>query len=405
MKDVMVIDGATNLQQNESCEVQLQQDECSTGEKSWYQDISFEDAKSFIKTNIVMAARNFIAIGYYLKHIRDNELFREDGHMTIWEFAQAEYGISESTASRYMKMNTRFSKGGNSPIVDERYKDFDKSKLQEMLSLTDEQVEQVTPEMRVQDIRNLRAPKEIPYFELPGQLDLETDFPEILPEMVEQVSPAPQAFTLSVADMIGDEELEGPVQTVAISQQFEEIAVDSEVEGIENTECELSDLDIAKEQLEKEKRLLSNGFSYGLSREDINIRRIIARVAALANYVCELENIENPISKLEQPELPILRNNNQRKEWLDGFRDWPVWFEVKESNEIYYRYNLPDESSFVICEYRYWASWIEKYGYYGENPEKTGVRDYLLKPGFRYLHDCLTNRSALIEKLKGIQKK
>ena len=70
-----------------------------------------------------------------------------------------------------MSMNDRFSLDGNSPIVDQKYKDFEKSKLQEMLSLTDEQLEQVTPEMKVQEIRAMRQPKEIPYFELEGQMD------------------------------------------------------------------------------------------------------------------------------------------------------------------------------------------------------------------------------------------
>lgn len=43
--------------------------------------------------------------------------------------------------------------------------------------------------------------------------------------------------------------------------------------------------------------------------------------------------------------------------------------------------------------------------YADENPDKAGEREYLLKPGYHYLYDCLTNRSVLIEKLKESQKK
>lgn len=40
-----------------------------------------------------------------------------------------------------------------------------------------------------------------------------------------------------------------------------------------------------------------------------------------------------------------------------------------------------------------------------KNPDKAGEREYLLEPGYHYLHDCLTSRTMLVEKLKGIQRK
>ena len=201
------------MEEERSTAVAEQQDECEdyvvdvTTASSWYKNVSYDDAKIFIRTNIESAARSFIAIGYYLKLIRDGELYREEGHENIWDFAMAEYGISKSTASRYMSMNDRFSLDGNSPIVDQKYKDFEKSKLQEMLSLTDEQLEQVTPEMKVQEIRAMRQPKEIPYFELEGQLDFETDFPEVFPEVPAVAQPATIQTTMTLEEMMGGEEL------------------------------------------------------------------------------------------------------------------------------------------------------------------------------------------------------
>ena len=202
------------MEEERSTAVEVQQDECEdyavdvTTASSWYKNVSYDDAKIFIRTNIESAARSFIAIGYYLKLIRDGELYREEGHESIWDFAMAEYGISKSTASRYMSMNDRFSLDGNSPIVDQKYKDFEKSKLQEMLSLTDEQLEQVTPAMKVQEIRAMRQPKEIPYFELEGQLDFETDFPEVFPEAPAVTQPATIQTTMTLEEMMGGEELD-----------------------------------------------------------------------------------------------------------------------------------------------------------------------------------------------------
>ena len=219
------------MEEERSTAVEVQQDECEdyavdvTTASNWYKNVSYDDAKIFIRTNIESAARSFIAIGYYLKLIRDGELYREEGHENIWDFAMAEYGISKSTASRYMSMNDRFSLDGNSPIVDQKYKDFEKSKLQEMLSLTDEQLEQVTPEMKVQEIRAMRQPKEIPYFELEGQMDLETDFPEIMPEAPAApavAQPATIQTTMTLEERMGGEELGEPdkqPEVVATSQQ------------------------------------------------------------------------------------------------------------------------------------------------------------------------------------------
>lgn len=195
----------------------------------WYErQFSLDDAKTFIKANITTAARSFIAIGFYLKCVRDRELFLEDGYQSVWEFAKAEYGISMSTASRYMTMNDRFSQDGNSPNVKEEYKAFGKSQLQEMLALTDEQLEQVKPTDRVEDIRGMRKPKEIPYIELPGQMELEKDFTDIFPEEEFEIPPTPsvqkQEFSMDIAELVEDVP-EGAAETqqieesIAISQQ------------------------------------------------------------------------------------------------------------------------------------------------------------------------------------------
>lgn len=121
--------------------------------------ISFDSAKSIIRRDLESMSRKFITIGYYLKLIRDKEMYRQDGFKDIWEFAQDTYGISKSTCSRWMAMNDKFSQGGNSPYLKEEYRDFGKSQLQEMLYLTDEQMEQARPDMTAKEIREIRKPE------------------------------------------------------------------------------------------------------------------------------------------------------------------------------------------------------------------------------------------------------
>ena len=50
-------------------------------------------------------------------------------------------------------------------------------------------------------------------------------------------------------------------------------------------------------------------------------------------------------AEMSKPDFPVLRNNDQRKEFLKGFHDWQVWFEVPEKDETYYRYNLDRKST------------------------------------------------------------
>lgn len=125
----------------------------------WYESLTYEEAKNILREKMDVMKKNFIAAGYYMKYIRDNELFREDGYESIWEFAEDNYGIRKSTASRWMAMNDKFSQGGNSPNLADEFKGFEKSQLQEMLYLDDKQLEEVTPDMTVKEIREVRKPE------------------------------------------------------------------------------------------------------------------------------------------------------------------------------------------------------------------------------------------------------
>lgn len=183
--------------------------------------ISLEDAEKKI---VQSAAGSTMEIGFYLKQIRDGHLYEEKGYTNIWEYAQEELHFHKSTASRCMSLNDRFSEGGNSPKMDDRYAEYSKSQLQEMLSLTDEQIEQVTSDMTVREIRQIRKPEEDPDPQLPGQMEI-GDFldveemvknePETMPEEFPELQPV--TMTLDVKELIPDNE-EEQKEGVAASQ-------------------------------------------------------------------------------------------------------------------------------------------------------------------------------------------
>lgn len=125
----------------------------------WYLTLNYSETKDIIREKLQNMSRDFVAIGYYLKWIRDNELYKQDGYSSIWEFAEDNYGIKRTTASRWMAMNDKFSDGGNTPILAKEFRMFGKSQLQEMLYLDDKQMEEVSPDMTVQEIREVRKPE------------------------------------------------------------------------------------------------------------------------------------------------------------------------------------------------------------------------------------------------------
>lgn len=469
-----------------------------TGEvEEWYQNVSLEDAEVFIRSNLQSAVRSVIATGFYLKHIRDNELYLEAGYKNINEYAMDRFGLSASATSRYITRNTRFSRGGNSPLIDDRFKDFSKSQLQEMLGMSDEQLEQVTPDMTVREIRNMARPKEIPYIEIPGQTELK-DIPGVMPEEMAE------SFEASTAELFGVEEDENMVQPVAgkpISQEIpiaelmeeenaeiatsqllpEETAANEQWnepvdaaekqqmghclhrpeyecslpkeymhrsgsgtdcaheccwECVKHGECKLecnssadrpeteeeiatsqtdneasedevkerTDIELLRELLERKKQLLSKCLGTpGIDKSDEHIRMQKLEVGALASMLCELEDLEEKKDRPKQPELPPLRNNDQRAAFIDAYETWTLWIDNQETGERYYRYDLQDGTSFVIKTYHSilydWKADVAmryKEGY-GANEE------YLLEPG-KFFRDCRTNRTTLIEKLKEIQK-
>ena len=124
-----------------------------------YQQITlteWQDMKKEIERDLLNVKLAFVRIGYNLRRIEEKELYRQDGYKTIAEFAKEEYGLGASTVSRFIAINRRFSIGGNSQFLDNRYTQYSSSALQEMLTLPDNDLEMITPETKRETIRELK---------------------------------------------------------------------------------------------------------------------------------------------------------------------------------------------------------------------------------------------------------
>ena len=103
------------------------------------------------------ASEGFVRIGYLLKVARDTDILHESGFKSVAEFASSRYGLTADIVSRYIAINDRFSEGGYSDRLAERYQAFGVTKLAEMLTLPDEVIAAVPTTATRQEIREIKA--------------------------------------------------------------------------------------------------------------------------------------------------------------------------------------------------------------------------------------------------------
>lgn len=139
--------------------------------------------KEEIREKLAETAGNFVYIGYRLKQIRDSGMY--DGAADIFGFAEKEYGLGKSTVSRFIAINEKYSEGGNSLELKEEFRNYSSSKLAEMLTLPDSEIELITEKTTIREIREFKSfiaqeEKEYPQEEIPGQATF-ADYPGVIP--------------------------------------------------------------------------------------------------------------------------------------------------------------------------------------------------------------------------------
>ncbi len=116
----------------------------------------YKTYKSTLDAEMRQAVENFVRIGYLLRRAVDTDILRESGYKNVVEFAQAEYNIGKDQVSRFIAINKRFSVEGYSDELQERYQRFGLAKLQEMLQLPDNIIEEISPELTRNDIQQIK---------------------------------------------------------------------------------------------------------------------------------------------------------------------------------------------------------------------------------------------------------
>ena len=111
--------------------------------------------------------------------------------------------------------------------------------------------------------------------------------------------------------------------------------------------------------------------------------------------------------------LPIMKNNDQRKEWLRNYKVWGLWYEDKNIGVKYYKYDFENGARLIAEEYApdpvdrnsWWGSRSETYYMHlvgGPEPER---KNNIPKWTYHTRYNKFPNsESELVEFLKELQK-
>ena len=124
-----------------------------------YMQLSMDDyiqSKNEIKQELGGIVKSFVRIGWQLTRIDKSGAYKHDGYNNISEFARTEYGMNPSGVSRFMKVYEKYSVPGDTPELQEQYREFKFNNLVEMLQLPEEDQQIFHPKDKREDIRELK---------------------------------------------------------------------------------------------------------------------------------------------------------------------------------------------------------------------------------------------------------
>lgn len=145
---------------------------------------SYEQFKQEFDHEVRAHVQGYLRMGYLLRRAADTGIIMQSQYKTVAEFAWAEYHLKPDAVSKMMAVNERYSEGGYSECVAERYSGFGSSLLAEMLTLPEPVVnalpDTVTREV-IRDVkRGIKEEESITPMEVmteesePGQQAMET---------------------------------------------------------------------------------------------------------------------------------------------------------------------------------------------------------------------------------------
>lgn len=406
--------------------------------------LTLQMAKAMTDRAILDVKNGIVTVGYALRAIRNEKLWKEHGYASFDAFMEICYQKDKSWASNCIRVYEQFGELAGPeqmPRLQAKYQEYSAGGLIEMLSMPEELREQVTADMPVREIRELKRearkvatsqPEEDPEGEqLEGQMEI-YDFPEFMPEPCATETQQEEwkekggwiaretggSDVIHVTELADDmDEWDGQGEEPAAERQPERHWAKTCITGWSKygncvccgaggVECCVSckepcnsrcgwipeeperhkeapeswqkEPDIVEEQEEEDSegqqetaqtKISTEGLLKKYERELAEMQEVFqnipkeqwppivektqiltAALRLLAEQERKQQEEPEPLKK-EQLELPRMRNNDQRKEWLRNYQAWGLWYEDEHIGVRYYKYDFENGARLIAEEY------------------------------------------------------
>lgn len=111
-------------------------------------DVLLERYVKVIQSSLNSIVNNFFVVGETLFNIQDKRLYKVLGYDSLMIFSLDKFNLSRNQTYNFINIYKKFS--------DKKFGDFKYSQLTEMLSLPEDKVNEVTPDMTIKEIREVK---------------------------------------------------------------------------------------------------------------------------------------------------------------------------------------------------------------------------------------------------------
>lgn len=313
--------------------------------------LTFEQAKGMADRAIRDVKNGIVSAGYALKAIRSERLWVEQGFTSFDDFMEHCYQKDKSWASNCIRVYEKFGELAGpeqEPRLQAKYQEYSAGGLIEMLSMPEELREQVTADMPVREIRELKREAR----------KVATSEPKEQPE-----SQWPKTcitgwskYGNCVCCGVGGVECCASCQELCNSRcgWIPEETEEEDSEGQQETAQRKISTEGLLEKYERELAEMQEVFQNIPKEQWPSIVEKTQILTAALRLLAEQERKQQeelePLEK-EQPELPKMKNNDQRKEWLRNYQDWGLWYEDDRIGVRYYKYEFDNGARLIAEEY------------------------------------------------------
>lgn len=387
--------------------------------------LEYEQLTGEIKRAMRRSARDAVQLGFMLRRVMDDRIWEVE-HSCFDDYLREELHMEYSLASRFMAINKRYSVSGKSMDISPEYTEYSQGVLIEMLNMPPELEEKVTPEMTVREVREIKRQakqkKEKPVAKQEEtEAVIDGEYREVSQEQKEEVATSQEK--LSAYGFPVTEYPEGSLIAIEGCGHKHHCFSCAQDCGIRQKDrycggaplgnpfpcTTMNVLGQLKEEMGDACQFINQEKAYHRLGDNGAVP-CCKECGEICGYRCRrsVEQLETEEQEeTVQPELPALKNTDQRKEWLKNYKAWGLWYRDENIDVNYYKYDFRDGSRLVVAEYPqrqdYWHEDAEdEYFFHLLEKGKKGYGKIRYDEKYRHTADSET---YLVEFLKNIQKK